>query len=105
MGFAGQTQRKEAKGDEFLKVFVQNSFFNWSFLKDLNEERPEDETIVRCRAGLRELRGADCATEDGTGPRGREMLLCCAALSSYGLRLCFMHVASLYHKEVLVVVL
>lgn len=44
MGFAG----KEAKGDEFSKGFVQNSFFIWYFLRDFNEERLEDET--RCRA-------------------------------------------------------
>lgn len=65
----------------FLKVFAQNSFCSWYFLRGLNEERPQDETIVRCRAGLRELCGVDCATQYGTGPLRREMLLCCTALS------------------------
>jgi len=81
MGFAGQAQRKEAKGDEFLTVFVQNSFFSWCFFREPNEEVPQDETIACCRVGLRELRGANHAPEHETGPTMREGLFHCPASS------------------------
>lgn len=79
-GLQGKHKGGRQKEMSFLKVFAQNSFCSWYFLRGLNEERPQDETIVRCRAGLRELCGADCATQHGTGPLRRETLLCCTVL-------------------------
>lgn len=75
-GLQGRRQKEMSFKRSLCKIAFSAGTFKVNLM-----ERPLDETIVCCRAGLRELCGADCATEHGTGPMRRKMRLYCTALS------------------------